>query len=208
MKRWVVASATVFGLIAACFFAWLTGEYFGLDKNSWPAWVQAIGAIATIAAAFVINTVQQRNAWKQHVIIMGQQKRDRLGGILAIVEHAQNLIREVSEEYMVNEVSAHDLRNNHLTQYEHQLGYAHASLLAIPLHDVNDYVVVDAIHLLVHAVENTRSSLKILSTPQQKPFNILYERIAASIANDLNDATFGLEHVRDARHNIPRTVIG
>lgn len=208
MKRWVVASTTVLGLIAACILAWLIGDYFGLDRNSWPAWVQAIGAIATIAVAFVINAVQQRNAWRQHVIIIGQQKRDRLGGILAIVEHAQNLIREVSEEYMVNEVSAHYFRNNHSTQYDRQLGYAHASLLAIPLHDVNDYIVVDAIHMLVHAVENTRSSLTILCTPQQKPFNILHERIAASIASDLNDATFGLEHVRDARENIPSTVIG
>lgn len=49
---------------ALLFIAWI-GNFLGLDKNSWAAWVQAIGSIAAIFATGAFFLVQRREERKK-----------------------------------------------------------------------------------------------------------------------------------------------
>jgi hypothetical protein len=53
--------------IAAVLAANRVGEFFGLDKETWAAWVQAVGSIIAIIAAVKISTAQQSANKRQSI---------------------------------------------------------------------------------------------------------------------------------------------
>lgn len=208
MKNWKAITWVAFAVIAASLAIWAVGDYFGLDRITWPAWVQAIGAIATIAAAFVITHMQERTAFKQHVISTGMATKDKLGGILAIAEHAQFLVKKLEDEYLCDEESANEFRKSLYPDFAIKLAYAKQSLLAIPLHEANSYSVVVAIQQITHAIEKAQADLAAICEADALMFFVRYEQHAKHFARYASSAGCAVENISIQRQSVPMTVIG
>ncbi|SMP72796.1 hypothetical protein [Noviherbaspirillum suwonense] len=207
MGKWEKIGGAAFGAFAVLIAIWMVGNYFGLNKESWPAWVQAIGAIATIAAAFVITQMQERTAFKQHVITTGMATKDRLGGILAIAERARFLIKKLEDEHLGDEESANEFRRTLYQDFAAKLAYAKNSLLAIPLHEVNNYSVVVVIQEITQAVENAQADLAAICEADALMFFVRYEQHGKHFGRYAAVADYAVENISIQRHSVPMTVI-
>jgi hypothetical protein len=207
MKNWKVVTFTVTGLVLGAAASWAVGDHFGLDRNTWPAWVQAVGAIAAIAVAFVVTHIQERNAFKQHVRASGIAAKERLGGILAIVEHAHSLLRELSEYPIGNDEIGIEFRKWVYTQFDKKIAYAEKSLNAIPLHEVNSYVVVLAIQEITSAVEDAKADVLAVCDSVGPQFGDHLAAATRKFDLHLSAADMAFENVSIARNSVPMTVI-
>lgn len=207
MRNWEKIGGMVFGMLAILIAIWMVGDHFGLDKETWPAWVQAIGAIATIAAAFAINFFQQRDARRQHIVNRGIETKDKLGGILAIAEHAQSLIEQLAQEYMASQEAALEFRQTLYAYFETQISYAERSVLAIPLYEVSSYGVVVAVQALTHAIEHTKRDLAAICTAGGHGFAISFKQHAERFGGHLAEANYAVEAIGHARDNVPMTIL-
>lgn len=198
---------TVAGLVIGVAMFWAVGDHFGLDRNTWPAWVQAVGAIAAIAVAFVVTHIQERNAFKQHVRASGIAAKDRLGGILAIVEHAYSLLRELAEYRTEAGEIGIEFRKWFCTHFHKKITYAEKSLNAIPLHELNSYVVVLAIQQITSAVEDAKADVSAVCDAVGPQFGDHFAAATRKFDLYLSTADMAFENVSTARNSVPMAVI-
>jgi hypothetical protein len=122
-----------------CLLVWFIGDSLGLDKNTWPAWVQAVGSIAAIAAGFLITASQQR---KNTVAADDERSLEKIIQLNAI----QNIVM-AAEVYLANAWEAFSSGNRGIFDNYFQVTYRATDLreLAaivgqIPLHSLRGEV--------------------------------------------------------------------
>ena len=140
-------ATVVFFLGFVCIFI---GNKYGLDKTTWPAWVQAFGSIATfIGAIYIMNRQGQLNAELAKKLRFEEMGR-RLEVIEALIEGAYEVAR-------VMETHTQPLGNfwdYMFSVLDPQKGRSAVnSLKAIPLHTMDSYNLVISISDMIDALE-------------------------------------------------------
>jgi hypothetical protein len=196
MSKWEKVGAAVFGFIAVFVISWLVGEHFGLDKNSWPAWVQAIGSIGAIVGSFEVGRRQARATEEQAARAVKRAIDERNSAIKAMVIHAKDEAASVEKNARTMPAFAFvgTLKFNPYTFSETAAAFA-----IVPLHELGSYQAVSSLAGL-------QSSLKRVASTG--------ERIAASaiagtkiLSNEPlqgNDASEMLTACKMARYHADR----
>lgn len=140
-------AAVVFFLGFVCLFI---GNKYGLDKTTWPAWVQAFGSIATfIGAIYIMNRQGQLNAELAKKLRFEEMGR-RLEVIEALIEGAYDVAR-------VLETHTEEINNWYDYGYSvldpEKARSSVTSLKAIPLHTMDSYNLVISISNMIDALE-------------------------------------------------------
>ena len=153
--RPLISVQNILLLLAACFFVAL----FDLDKSELASWVQAIGSIAAIIAAFLIGNEQI----KVQNQIREKELCTRATAFYFIVKNAVNSVR--SYEFVLRE---HDRLNALLNwKFIHcdLMRNAKNSMSQIPSYELGSYELVDSFHQICGSIDSVISkiSMKILS---------------------------------------------
>ncbi|MGP5513554.1 hypothetical protein [Pseudomonas helleri] len=129
--------------------------YFG--RNGWlpsdgAGWVQAIGSIAAIVAAFMIGNQQNRRQEK----MQEDDRRRRSRAMYAVVKHSYQTVSNVTF-FLANGISPDLFRANWAVLFGQSMESSYQSLLQIPPHELGSDDLVIAYNGLVGSLGTVRS---------------------------------------------------
>lgn len=133
MSKWEKAAALIFGGFAVVIAAWRIGDYFCLDRNTWPGWVQAIGSVAAIAGAYLLGERQNRVAFANAIEMDKRLVKQRQDAYIAIASAALRHALEIREFF----TRYGDSPDQFFMIYDkRKIGGKVKAIEAIPLHEV------------------------------------------------------------------------
>lgn len=145
-KKALYAAGGIFSLFVVVYI----GNLCGLDKNSWPAWVQALGSIAAIFVAIFVMDRQSKSNIDLAKKLRFEEIGKRLEVIEALIEGAYDVVR-------VMETHTEEINNWYDYGYSvldpEKARSAVNSLKAIPLHAMGSYNLVISISDMIDALE-------------------------------------------------------
>lgn len=174
----------------------LIGNFLGLDKNTWPAWVQAIGSILAVFSAVYIMKRQSEHATTLAAQLEKQGTARRLASIEAIVEHGYQISTIVGKHT--------EPISNYFDYYfavvdPVQIQAAMNALKAIPLHTLESYNMVFGVQEMVVAL----NKLEPFSEKHLNSNNIHY----TFEGEDISQVNYICKKVKEARDMVRASII-
>jgi hypothetical protein len=98
MEKWIRAYAALALIAVASLLTYELIPWATVNRQDWPAWVQAVGSIAAIVAAFFLGERQAAKARKDAIDIVRIELRNKKDAIVEICRAAKmrsDLVRDV-----------------------------------------------------------------------------------------------------------------
>ncbi|WP_298407686.1 hypothetical protein [Janthinobacterium sp.] len=142
-------------LIGASIAIALIGNFAGLDRNSWPGWVQAIGSVAALLVAIFVMRRQNAHTTK---LALEADKRVLLRKVAAISAVVDRTHEQMSHSFtkIIEVASSIDVRLLKLT-WSIEKAVLHSMKLQldeIPLHEIGSYELVTGIHKTIEVLSD------------------------------------------------------
>ncbi|RQO33940.1 hypothetical protein DBR37_12475 [Herminiimonas sp. KBW02] len=124
------------------------GNFFGLDKNTWAAWVQAIGSIFSIWTAFFILRRQREHGRQLVIDAENRVLKKQIEVVDQIVRNHMLMVKNISYLFSFGTTI-----NAHTIDLESKLGYGKGSVATIPLYELGSSSIALSIQQLRTATE-------------------------------------------------------
>jgi uncharacterized membrane protein len=151
------------------------GNYFGLDKNTWAAWVQAVGSIAAIVGAIWIS--KNQHIKDRELEVEKQRKADLqiLEAIAALIARASATCELLLEAWNVDQAARLGLGD--------QIADAKQAIDRLPYFEIPNARLVTHIALLPRSLGMLEDRLRLAMQSQQELSQELRQAVGSSFAD-------------------------
>lgn len=145
--------AIVVGAVVAA----LIGNYFGLNRETWPGWGQAIGSIAALGVAIFVMSQQNEHAAKLLVDVDKRAILRRAASVKALIEGAILQMKVCCEELPPHyQDPFRTIERILAARFTASLSIKSVrdALIAIPAHELGSYEMTKALQVIIECLSD------------------------------------------------------